>query len=126
MKGCGLLLADTGSSLLTKVLTNQAEAMSQVLGRSIQDVAQQPSHAVVIARSDETIGAQEASCSFQVVLTKPTFRLHTDAMIRVSPAALHAFQTKFNANREFGMSTSSCGPDPSCSLLHILQVMPDA
>ena len=87
----GLLLADSGSSLLTKVLTNQAEAMSQVLGRSIQDVAQQPSHAVVIARSDETIGAQKASCSFQVVLTQPTFRLHTDALTQASPAALHAF-----------------------------------
>ncbi|KAL3138515.1 hypothetical protein ABBQ32_006299 [Trebouxia sp. C0010 RCD-2024] len=68
------------SGLLEKVLSNQGETMKQVLGRPIQDSRQQPSHAVVIARSAETIGSSEASCSFEVILTQPTFKLDTDAL----------------------------------------------
>lgn len=72
------------NGLLEKVLSNQGETMRQVLGRPIQDSRQQPSHAVVIARSAETIGSSEASCSFEVVLTQPTFKLDTEALCRVS------------------------------------------
>jgi len=54
-----------------------------VLGRPIQDSRHQPSHAVVIARSAETIGNQEASCSFEVILTQPTFRIDSDALCQV-------------------------------------------
>ena len=61
----------------------------QVLGRPVQASAQQPSHAVVIARSAETIGSAEASCSFEVILTQPTFRLDTEALCQVSYLNIH-------------------------------------
>ncbi len=80
------MLADGSNSLLERVLSNQAETIRQVLGRPIQDCRHQPSHAVVIARSAETIGSQEASCSFEVILTQPTFRIDTDAICQVSCA----------------------------------------
>lgn len=80
--------AGDSHSLLAKVLANQAETMHQVLGRPVQDVSQQPSHAVVIARSDETIGSQDASCSFQVVLTQPTFSLDKNALTQVMQPTL--------------------------------------
>lgn len=71
------------NGLLAKVLSNQKETMKQVLGRPIQDSRQQPCHAVVIARSAETIGSSEASCSFEVILTQPTFKLDTEALCQV-------------------------------------------
>lgn len=79
-------MAAGSSGLLEKVLSNQGETMKQVLGRPIQDSRQQPSHAVVIARSAETIGSSEASCSFEVILTQPTFKLDTDALCQVDCA----------------------------------------
>jgi hypothetical protein len=75
--------ADGSNDLLDKVLANQADTIQQVLGRPIQDSRHQPSHAVVIARSAETIGNQEASCSFEVILTQPTFRIDSDALCQV-------------------------------------------
>ena len=71
------------NGLLEKVLSNQGETMKQVLGRPIQDSRHQPNHAVVIARSAETIGSSEASCSFEVILTQPTFKLETEALCQV-------------------------------------------
>lgn len=75
--------ADGSNNLLDKVLSNQADTIQQVLGRPIQDSRHQPSHAVVIARSAETIGSQEASCSFEVILTQRTFRIDSDALCQV-------------------------------------------
>lgn len=79
------MLAGT-NDLLQKVLSNQGETISQALGRPVQDSRQQPSHAVVIARSPEAIGSADASCSFEVILTQPTFRLDTEALCQVKPA----------------------------------------
>ena len=79
-----LCYTDGSNSLLERVLSKQADTIRQVLGRPIQECKQQPSHAVVIARSAETIGSQEASCSFEVILTQPTFRLDTEALCQVS------------------------------------------
>ncbi|DBA71115.1 hypothetical protein WJX79_007299 [Trebouxia sp. C0005] len=73
-------IPDGSNNLLDKVLSNQADTIQQVLGRPIQDSRHQPSHAVVIARSAETIGSQEASCSFEVILTQRTFRIDSDAL----------------------------------------------
>lgn len=78
------LCADGSNSLLERALSKQADTIRQVLGRPIQECKHQPSHAVVIARSAETIGSQEASCSFEVILTQPTFRLDTEALCQVS------------------------------------------
>jgi len=75
--------ADGSNDLLEKVLSNQADTIHQVLGRPVQDSRHQPSHAVVIAHSAETIGSQEASCSFEVILTQPTFRIDSDALCQV-------------------------------------------
>ena len=75
--------ADSSNDLLDRVLSNQADTISQVLGRPIQDSRHQPSHAVVIARSAETIGSQEASCSFEVILTHPTFKIDDHALSQV-------------------------------------------
>ena len=75
--------ADSGNELLERVLSNQADTISQVLGRPIQDSRHQPSHAVVIARSAEIIGSQEASCSFEVILTQPTFKIDDAALSQV-------------------------------------------
>lgn len=77
------------SELLQKVLSNQGETIRQALGRPIQDSRQQPSHAVVIARSPESIGSAEASCSFEVILTQPTFRLDTEALCQVRLLICH-------------------------------------
>ena len=78
-----------GNSLLDKVLSNQGDTIRQVLGRPVQASAQQPSHAVVIACSAETIGSAEASCSFEVMLTQPTFRLDTEALCQVDHLTTH-------------------------------------
>lgn len=78
--------------LLQKVLSNQGKTISQSLGRPIQDSRQQPSHAVVIARSPESIGGAEASCSFEVVLTQPTFRLDTETLFQVSLLMQHMIE----------------------------------
>ena len=71
------------NSLLHRVLANEGDSIKQVLGRPIQDCSQQPCHAVVIARSPETIGSSDASCSFEVVLTQPTFRVDREALCQV-------------------------------------------
>ena len=86
--GCAAILtlfdhADGSNELLDRVLSRQADTIQQVLGRPIQDSRHQPSHAVVIARSAEAIGSQEASCSFEVILTQPTFRIDSDALCQV-------------------------------------------
>ena len=81
-----MIVSADGSNhaLLDKVLTNQADIIRQVLGRPIQDSQHQPSHAVVVARSAESIGSQEASCSFEVILAQPTFTVDDYALSQVT------------------------------------------
>ena len=49
----------------------QSEYISGVLGRPAQPLADMPAHAVVIAREQQTIGADDSLCEFDVVLTPP-------------------------------------------------------